>query len=201
MISADGRVVVADFGIASAQVAGDTEPSGTPGYMAPEQARGKPPTPAIDVYALGLVLHELVTGRRAFNGTMTEILDAKQHDAPIELRAEDRVPPALGVAIARATAFDPAHRTRMAAELRSAIAPWLEPQPVALTLAGADRRRARRSLRAVPTVIVLALVADADDARLYLADAVHEEVLAILGRRGGVAACRRAPRPRAMRLS
>ena len=43
--------------------------SGTPGYMAPEQTRGEPVTPASDVFAFGLVLYEMLTGRRAVSGT------------------------------------------------------------------------------------------------------------------------------------
>ncbi|HWU89369.1 MAG TPA: serine/threonine-protein kinase [Kofleriaceae bacterium] len=64
VIPSDGRVRVVDFGLA--RLAGDapTATSGTPAYMAPERWRGAPPTGAIDVWALGITLHELLTGVR-----------------------------------------------------------------------------------------------------------------------------------------
>jgi hypothetical protein len=66
VIPRDGRVRVVDFGLA--RLAGGAVPSasGTPAYMAPERWHGAPPTGAIDVWALGAMLHELVTGRRPF---------------------------------------------------------------------------------------------------------------------------------------
>ena len=64
VIPRDGRVRVVDFGLA--KLAGGAAPgaSGTPAYMAPERWRGVPPTGAIDVWALGVTLHELITGGR-----------------------------------------------------------------------------------------------------------------------------------------
>jgi predicted ATPase/tetratricopeptide (TPR) repeat protein/GNAT superfamily N-acetyltransferase len=66
----DERVVVTDFGIArsTGAVVDEATISGTPAYMAPEQVRGDPIGPATDIYALGLVLFEMVTGRLPFEG-------------------------------------------------------------------------------------------------------------------------------------
>ena len=72
------RAVITDFGLAlrsnadvsmAAPVTGTGEVLGTPAYMSPEQVEGKDLTPASDVYALGLVLYQMVTGTRAFDGS------------------------------------------------------------------------------------------------------------------------------------
>ena len=67
------RVVVTDFGLARPMASADGTSSlgagaGTPGYMAPEQLKGGPITPAVDIFAFGVVLYEMVTGRLPFQG-------------------------------------------------------------------------------------------------------------------------------------
>ena len=76
MRTRDGTVKVLDFGLAHLdQDAGETRLTrtgtllGTPGYMSPEQLRGDDAGPAADIYALGLLLHEMLTGRHAFSGS------------------------------------------------------------------------------------------------------------------------------------
>ena len=63
MIDGDGNVRITDFGIATAAAAGRRGFAGTPQYMAPEQFAGAPASIASDIYALGLILFEIFTGR------------------------------------------------------------------------------------------------------------------------------------------
>ncbi|HSR99350.1 MAG TPA: bifunctional serine/threonine-protein kinase/formylglycine-generating enzyme family protein [Kofleriaceae bacterium] len=64
VIPRDGRVRVVDFGLARLVGTTSDSASGTPAYMAPERWRGQPPTGAIDIWAVGVMLHELITGER-----------------------------------------------------------------------------------------------------------------------------------------
>jgi len=80
MLDGRGQVVITDFGLAglAEQMRGADIRSGTPAYMAPEQLEGKEVTPSSDIYALGLVLYEIFTGKRAFEAdTLQELLRAR----------------------------------------------------------------------------------------------------------------------------
>jgi serine/threonine protein kinase len=86
LIDGEGKVHLADFGIArtmdSARVTATGLVIGTPAYLSPEQARGEPITPASDLYALGLVLLECLTGRREYVGAPLEVAIARLHRPP-----------------------------------------------------------------------------------------------------------------------
>src|SRR5215203_5899105 len=78
MLDGAGRVRVTDFGLAG--LAGESLRAGTPAYMAPEQLAGGEVTVRSDIYALGLVLYELFTGKRAIEGsTLAEMINRRAH--------------------------------------------------------------------------------------------------------------------------
>jgi serine/threonine protein kinase len=81
LVGTDGTVHLADFGIArivdSAHVTRTGDVLGTPAYFAPEQVTGEPVGPPADVYALGLILLECLTGRREYDGTTIEVAMAR----------------------------------------------------------------------------------------------------------------------------
>ncbi len=92
LISADGRVHLADFGIArlvdASHITNAGEVVGTPAYFAPEQVTGEPVGPPADVYALGLLLLECLTGRREYEGAPMEVAMARLNRPPA-------IPPSL----------------------------------------------------------------------------------------------------------
>jgi eukaryotic-like serine/threonine-protein kinase len=126
-----GRLVIADFGIARAaydsSLTATGELLGTASYIAPEQARGKPATPASDRYSLGVVAYELMTDSRPFEGDFAE--QARQHleaepPAPSSLAAD--LPPAVDQVLARALAKNPAARWPSASAFAQALAQAIE---------------------------------------------------------------------------
>ena len=119
LISSEGKVKVTDFGIAHAvgQVP-VTQPGlvmGTTQYMAPERIAGNPGTAASDLYALGIVLHECLTGVPPHDGTAAEVMAAHLYMPLPPLPAD--VPAELDVLVDRLTAKDPARRISGAREL------------------------------------------------------------------------------------
>ncbi len=175
LIASDGRVVMADFGIAAASITTVHDPSGTPAYMAPEQARGEPPTPAVDVYAVGVLLYEMVTGRRGFSGDLAKILSDKQDIAQLTVPPGTEISNEVAAVIARATAREREHRYATAAELRRALAPWHRP-------GRAFTQPPRLAPDSPEVVTVIVMAPRGDSPLLYLAGGVHEELIRRLGR-------------------
>lgn len=100
-----------DFGIAQlvdgARLTGPDSILGTAAYLSPEQVRGAAPRPASDIYSLGLVLLEALTGKRAFPGPAAEAAMARLNRPPT---LPEDASPALAELLSRMTALDPAHR-------------------------------------------------------------------------------------------
>ncbi|MDQ2683026.1 MAG: protein kinase [Chloroflexota bacterium] len=126
LIGNDGIARIADFGIASVgdQVGLTTTGTtfGTAAYMAPEQGRGEPVTPATDLYAAGVMLFEILTGRLPFRAsTIVAMLMAHQNDPPPALTDELPGYPGLSDVIRQAMAKEPGRRFRSAGAMIAAL--------------------------------------------------------------------------------
>jgi serine/threonine-protein kinase len=183
LIARGGRIVLADFGIASARVDGRSDLSGTPAYMAPEQARGEPPTPATDVYAVGVLLFEMLTQTQAFSGEVTNILTEKQELERLVIPPTTSVDRELADVIGDATARDVSLRIPTAAQLRARLVASVPRTSDVAFEPEVTNLPATTELR---TVIIREATASTEGARLYLADAVRERLLRRLGRASGL---------------
>ena len=127
LLAQDGRVQVADFGIARAIAdAQMTLPGTTLGsvqYMSPEQARGEPATERSDLYSLGVVLFEMLTGRRPFEGDSAASIAMARLTPPVPLPSQHRrsIPPTLEAICRRAMAIDAAERFPSANAMADAL--------------------------------------------------------------------------------
>lgn len=130
LVGFDGSVRVIDFGIAQAAFRTRREETvlrGKFGYMSPEAARGEPVDRRSDVFALGVVLHEALTGERLFTGpNELAVLDhVRNGEIPPPSQRNPAVPAGLDVVVLRALARDVGERWAWAGELRDALAPWV----------------------------------------------------------------------------
>ena len=107
---------------------------GTAAYLAPEQVRGEEATPATDVYALGVVLYQFLTGRLPYEGsTLAELAVRQQNERPLAPSTyNDAVPEPLGSAVLRALEGDPARRYASADELAGGLQLGLQGEDVTL---------------------------------------------------------------------
>ena len=124
LVGHDGRVKLTDFGIARSvagvAVTATGQVMGTAHYLSPEQASGRPASPASDVYALGAVAYECLAGRRAFEGespVQIAVMHIREEPAPLPAG----IPPEVRSLVDRAMAKDPAVRFPEGAALRDAV--------------------------------------------------------------------------------
>lgn len=127
LLCPDGGVKVSDFGIAKTASAmtltDDGTLLGTPGYLAPERLTGEAATPRSDLYSVGVLLYEALSGRQPFEGdSPAGLLRAIAEGRPVPL-LEQRpdLPPLLGRAVERAMEKEPSNRFASAAEMAAAL--------------------------------------------------------------------------------
>jgi TolB-like protein/tetratricopeptide (TPR) repeat protein len=208
-VTRDGRAKLLDFGLArvdaSASADGPTIAGeqltvegalvGTPAYMAPEQVRGLPVEPRADLFALGVVLFEMLVGRRPFGGdSIADVMTAILHHAPPELSGDGALPPELRRLLQRLLARDPARRASSAHDLA------LELEELAREAGGARPARSDSAVSSgaaarpvEPTLVVLPFAdrvghAGAD----FLCEGLAEQILNSLARLPGLRVLARA---------
>ncbi|MCY7352588.1 MAG: protein kinase [Cytophagaceae bacterium] len=136
MVTPEGVVKLMDFGIA--RVAGGERLTqinrvvGTLEYMAPELLQGQEPSPASDVYAMGILLYELLSGKVPFaSRTDQQLMQAILHDKPISLRKlNEQIPNQLEAIVCKAIEKTPAKRYADAKEFQKALQPYFSGAPV-----------------------------------------------------------------------
>ncbi|MFO1025536.1 MAG: protein kinase [Acetobacteraceae bacterium] len=153
MITAEGDAKLTDFGIARIESSSMTKAGtilGTPAYMSPEQLTAGPADARSDIYAAGVLLYQLLTGKRPFEGGLVAIINKALNTVPpppSTVRAE--VPAALDLVVATAMAREPADRYPTAAAfgraMREVLAAPVATRPPADAGDDVDRTLVRRS--------------------------------------------------------
>jgi serine/threonine-protein kinase len=194
LVSRDNRIKVTDFGIAKANSSQSDLTStgvivGTARYLAPEQVRGDPVDARADIYAVGLLLYEMLTGRLPFHGdTDMSTAIARLSTTPDPLPPD--VPASLAAIVERCLAVDPARRYASAGDLAAALdaagdadltvgrditatlappppPPW-PPPPARATSAPPARFRPRRRRGLLALLVVAVLAAGGAGAYLFV---------------------------------
>ena len=155
----DEVIKVLDFGISASAVRSAEEQRltrpghclGTPEYMAPEQAIGAEPAPTFDIYAIGVLFYEMLTGEPPFvSQNMVEVLTRKATErAPPLLQMRPDVPPPLAELIDRCVEMDPAKRPQTIPEFLGLLTPIGDALAQGLPISGMSGPRFERALDAV----------------------------------------------------
>jgi serine/threonine-protein kinase len=161
IVRSDGTVKIADFGIARGAHGTELTEAGTivgtAAYLAPEQAAAAPVTPQTDLYALGVVLYELLTGERPWRVESLADLGRRRTERVPAL--PENVPAALRDAVSRCLAPDPVDRPASAAELARSLTSVDEGATAVLPTVGPGRRTTGRARRARPQPAALTAIA------------------------------------------
>ncbi len=138
LVDKQGHAYLTDFGLAKVleaniELTGSGTLLGTPAYMAPEQTLGKPVTPQTDVYALGVVLYEMATGRPPYEADtpMAVALMHVHEPLPLPRQVNPALSEAIELVILKALAKEPPDRYQSAGELARALAPAVAVEPPA----------------------------------------------------------------------
>jgi serine/threonine-protein kinase len=166
LITRDGVVKIVDFGLAQVQGAApltrEGTQMGTPSYMSPEQALGGDVDHRTDIWSLGVVLHEMLTGERPFQApSIPATLYRVVHDPPCSM---EQVAPELRAMVRRALAKDPAARFATAADFLEALRAAQQTSPgggAAASVRGARRWRLPRAKTAATVAAGMVLLVSA----------------------------------------
>ena len=130
MVDQQGKVYVMDFGIArSIEPGGMTQTGmvvGTPEYMSPEQVRGEHVDSRSDIFALGLILYELLIGEPPFKAETAQasMFKRTREPAPLATEADASVPPFLSEVVRKCLEIDPKHRYQSTCEIADDLEAW-----------------------------------------------------------------------------
>lgn len=158
MVGHDLRVMVTDFGIAKAIVEGvDTSLTlpglviGTPAYTAPEALTGAPVDHRADIYALGILLHELICDHTTGDHDATTVMMDGANTTPLNVHC-DALPPVIASVVERATRHDPAERFSSAGEIVEALASEIHGKDVSTLTTGPTAAK-KLFVDAAPTAV------------------------------------------------
>ena len=179
MLDGTGKIRITDFGLAgvAASIKGEEARAGTPAYMAPEQLAGNEVTPKSDIYSLGLILYEILTGKRAFEAsTLPELMKLRQSGTVTNPSTLVRdLDPLIERVILRCLETDPDNRPTSALQvaaalpggdpLAAALAAGETPSPEMVAAAGTREGMKPRLGLALVATVLLGLIA-----HMFLAD-------------------------------